>query len=63
MRWKDEDMIDTLAAAYAETGDFDSAVQYVSQALAVKGISPGSAKAFHEHLAWFQQHKRIPVSN
>ena len=62
MRWKDEDMIDTLAAAYAETGDFDSAVQYVSQALAVKGISPESAKAFREHLAWFQQHKRIPVS-
>jgi Tfp pilus assembly protein PilF len=25
MQWKDEDMIDTLAAAYAETGDFDSA--------------------------------------
>jgi Tfp pilus assembly protein PilF len=23
MAWKDEDMIDTLAAAYAETGDFD----------------------------------------
>src|SRR5437588_2268690 len=27
MQWKDEDMIDTLAAAYAETGDFDSAVR------------------------------------
>ena len=62
MRWKDEDMIDTLAAAYAETGDFDSAVQYVSQALAVKGISPESAKAFREHLAWFQQRKRVPTS-
>jgi hypothetical protein len=62
MQWKDEDMIDTLAAAYAEAGDFDSAVQYVSQALAVKGISSDSAKAFREHLAWFQQRKRIPVS-
>jgi tetratricopeptide (TPR) repeat protein len=62
MRWKDEDMIDTLAAAYAETGDFDSAVQYVSQALSVKGISPESAKVFREHLAWFQQRKRIPAS-
>jgi Tfp pilus assembly protein PilF len=62
MAWKDEDMIDTLAAAYAEAGDFDSAVRYAAQALAVKGISPEDAKVFREHLAWFQQHKRIPVS-
>jgi tetratricopeptide (TPR) repeat protein len=62
MQWKDEDMIDTLAAAYAEAGDFDSAVQYVSQALAMKGISSESAKVFREHLQWFQQRKRIPAS-
>ena len=62
MQWKDEDMIDTLAVAYAETGDFDSAVQYASQALAMKGISSESAKAFREHLQWFQQRKRIPAS-
>src|SRR6266567_2809175 len=62
MQWKDEDMIDTLAVAYAEAGDFDSAVQYVSQALAAKGISPEDAKVFREHLAWFQQRKRVPVS-
>ena len=62
MQWKDEDMIDTLAAAYAETGDFDSAVQYVSQALAMKGIPSESARLFREHLAWFQQRKRVPVS-
>jgi hypothetical protein len=29
-------MIDTLAAAYAETGDFDSAARYATQALAIK---------------------------
>ena len=62
MQWKDEDMIDTLAVAYAETGDFDSAVQYASQALAMKGVSSESAKVFREHLAWFQQRKRVPVS-
>jgi tetratricopeptide (TPR) repeat protein len=62
MGWKDEDMIDTLAAAYGETGDFDSAVRYAAQALSVKGISPESAKAFREHLAWFQQQKRIPIT-
>src|SRR5256885_5746762 len=62
MQWKDEDMIDTLAAAYAETGDFDSAVRYAAQALAVTGISPEDARVFREQLAWFQHHKRIPVS-
>jgi tetratricopeptide (TPR) repeat protein len=62
MEWKDESMIDTLAAAYAETGDFDSAMRYTSQALAVKGISSDDAKLFREHLALFQQRKRFPVS-
>ena len=38
--WSDADMIDILAAAYAEVGDFKLAVQYAQQALAVKGISP-----------------------
>jgi Tfp pilus assembly protein PilF len=59
MEWKDEHMIDTLAAAYAEAGDFNSAVQYAAQALAVKGISPDNAKLFQQHLALFQQHKPI----
>jgi Tfp pilus assembly protein PilF len=62
MQWKDEDMIDTLGVAYAEAGDFDSAVQYVSQALATKGISSESAKAFRQHLTLFQQHKPIRSS-
>jgi Tfp pilus assembly protein PilF len=59
MTWKDEHMIDTLAAAYAEIGDFNSAIQYASQALAVKGISPDRTKLFQQHLALFQQRKPI----
>jgi len=59
MTWKDEQMIDTLAAAYAETGDFNSAIQYTAQALAVKGISADSTKLFQQHLALFQQRKPI----
>lgn len=59
MIWKDEGMIDTLAAAYAEAGDFKSAVQYASQALSVKGISANSTKLFQRHLALFQQNKPI----
>jgi Tfp pilus assembly protein PilF len=57
--WKDEQTIDVLAAAYAETGDFNSAIQYVSQALAVKGISPNNTQLFQQHLASFQQRKAI----
>ena len=59
MTWKDEHMIDTLAVAYAEIGDFNSAVQYAAQALAVKEISPDNTKLFQQHLASFQQHKPI----
>jgi len=57
--WKDEQTIDTLAAAYAETGDFNSAIQYTAQALAVKGISADSTKLFQQHLALFRQGKPI----
>jgi len=57
--WKDENTIDTLAAAYAETGDFNSAVQYAAQALAIKGISREDSKRIQRHLESFQQHKPI----
>lgn len=59
MAWKDENMIDTLAAAYAETGDFDSAARYAAQALAIKGIEPADSKRIQRHLALFQQHQPI----
>lgn len=57
--WKDESTIDTLAAAYAETGDFDSAVRYAARALAIKGIAPVDSKRIQQHLASFQQHRPI----
>jgi hypothetical protein len=59
MAWKDEDMIDTLAPAYAETGDFNSAVRYAAQALAIKGIEPVDSKRIQGHLTLFQQHRPI----
>lgn len=59
MVWKDEDTIDTLAVAYAEIGDFDSAVQYAQQALGVKGISSKDSKRIQRHLQLFQQHKPV----
>jgi tetratricopeptide (TPR) repeat protein len=59
MQWKDEDMIDTLAAAYAETGDFASATRYAAQALTIKGITPLDAKRIQQHLTLFQQNRPI----
>jgi len=57
--WRDENTIDTLAAACAEIGDFDSAVRYAAQALAIKGIAPVDSKRIQQHLALFQQHRPI----
>jgi tetratricopeptide (TPR) repeat protein len=62
MSWDDEDMIDTLAAAYAEAGDFDSAVSYEERALATKGISANDSKVFQHHLVLFKQHQPIRLS-
>src|SRR5215510_5720005 len=50
---QDENTIDTLAAAYAEIGDFNSAVQYAQQALAIKDISERDSKLIRRHLGSF----------
>jgi|SRR5438876_6290558 len=57
--WTDEDALDSLAAAYAETGDFDSAVRYAEHALAVKDISPVDSKRVQSHLELFKQRKPV----
>jgi Flp pilus assembly protein TadD len=57
--WKDENAIDTLAAAYAETGDFNSAARCAAQALAIKGIAPVDSKRIQQHLALFERHQPI----
>jgi tetratricopeptide (TPR) repeat protein len=59
MVWKDEHMIDTLAAAYAETGDFESAMRYAQRALGVKNISAEDSKRIQRHLELFKQNKPI----
>jgi tetratricopeptide (TPR) repeat protein len=62
LHW-DEGRLDTLAAAYAEAGDFDSAVRYEEQALGTKGISAEDAKVFQHHLELFRQHRPIRASD
>ena len=60
--WKDEDMIDTLATAYAEVGDFDSAVRYEEKALAVKGAKPNDSKRLQAHLDSFKQQHPLQLA-
>jgi tetratricopeptide (TPR) repeat protein len=55
--WKDADMIDTLAIAYAENGDFESAVRYEEKALRTKDITPAETKTCQEHLAFFKENR------
>ncbi|HEY1783982.1 MAG TPA: tetratricopeptide repeat protein, partial [Pirellulales bacterium] len=51
--WRSGGYIDTLAAAYAEAGDFDSAVKYQNQAVTLSPDMPGAA----ERLELFKNHK------
>jgi tetratricopeptide (TPR) repeat protein len=51
--WRSSGYIDTLAAAYAEAGDFDSAIKYQSKAL---DLSP-EMKGAKERLELFKDHK------
>jgi tetratricopeptide (TPR) repeat protein len=65
-RWRDSNSIDTLAAAYAEIGDYDSALRYEQQAMAVAKLkpargatSPMSMKLVEDHVALFKQQRPI----
>jgi tetratricopeptide (TPR) repeat protein len=48
--------VDTLAAAYAETGDFDSAIKWENKFLEYS-ISDATAEKARERLALYQSHK------
>jgi tetratricopeptide (TPR) repeat protein len=57
--WKDATSIDGLAMAYAEIGDFDSAMPYEEQAIGLADPSNLELKRCQRHLALFKQ--RQPV--
>ena len=55
---KEANMIDTLATAYAEAGDFDSAIRYEEQAMTAPDANEIS-RSMQEHMALFKQHRPV----
>jgi tetratricopeptide (TPR) repeat protein len=56
-QWKDDDTLDTMAAACAEAGDFDSAVKWETKALDLVPKDSEDAADYRERLALYQQRK------
>jgi tetratricopeptide (TPR) repeat protein len=54
-QWNDWNIIDTLAAAYAEQGDFDRAIKYQKQVLEMGKFAKDNDK-IRQHLALYEQH-------
>ena len=57
-KWKEADMIDTLASASAEAGDFDSAIRYEQQALSAPDANEMS-RTLQQHMSMFKQHRPV----
>jgi tetratricopeptide (TPR) repeat protein len=55
--WNSNAAVDTLAAAYAEIGDFEKAIKYETQALNMKGVYATRRKEMQERLELYRQHK------
>lgn len=53
--WEDVNAIDTLAAAYAEAGDFDQAVEYAQRA--IEKVPEHKKAAYEERLNLYRQKK------
>jgi tetratricopeptide (TPR) repeat protein len=60
--WKSGEWLDTLAAAYAESGDFESAVAYETRAISFGGGSAASRGEMEQRLRLFERRQpyRIP---
>jgi RNA polymerase sigma factor (sigma-70 family) len=56
-QWDNVRQISTLAAAYAEAGDFDSAVKWENKILQTSNLAPKEAAIAKERLALYQVHR------
>ena len=56
-KWEDAPQLDTLAAAYAEVGDFSEAIKYQTKALSLTSTMEKEAKQMQVRLRLYQNHK------
>jgi len=56
-KWKEPHYIEAVAAAHAETGDFDEAVKYQTQAINMKSAYGPVLKEARERLGLYRDHK------
>jgi hypothetical protein len=56
-KWREPDHVQRLAAAYAETGDFEQAVKYQTQAIKMKSAYGPVHKKMRERLALYRDHQ------
>ena len=56
-QWQESGYIDTLAAAYAETGDFERAVKFEEQALGMTPPENARRQKMESRLALYRDHK------
>lgn len=54
-QWKDSSYLDTLAAAYAECGEFDQAMKFINEAVAKMSPTSEFRQDIEEHLASFRR--------
>ncbi|HXI72047.1 MAG TPA: tetratricopeptide repeat protein [Verrucomicrobiae bacterium] len=62
-KWKKYECVDTLAAAYAETGDFEQAVKYQKQAASIGGVPEDNRTNVLNRVELYLQHKPYRKSN
>jgi tetratricopeptide (TPR) repeat protein len=55
--WKERNHLDTLAAAYAEIGDFDHAVEWQQKTIALSPSTDANLSAYKERLALYKDKK------
>ena len=60
MAWSDGELIDVLATAEADAGNFDSAIRCEQQAMNATKVREDERRDYQKHLALFQQHKTVP---
>jgi tetratricopeptide (TPR) repeat protein len=61
-KWTNYAYVDTLAATYAETGDFDQAVKYQKQAASMDGITDDNRTNVQNRIELYLQHKPYRMS-